>query len=418
MAVRELAKQGQQTANEAIGKTTQTVYEASFKKFSGFCVTNSYPDPRRERHHELPVVLVAYLQSISASSSISLQTAEKARFAVVSYFSSNEHSDGTDVNTWCVREEESGAKHGYGNPARDPFVRQFMRGLKKKRASEYFYTRFSILRLALRDSAKKAVCGSRLYLRLPFTSSSRGRMLCSIARRLWQSGACITYTRGQSRTCYRRIHALVQLRGLRFRALNFIYSRQTTQLQAVKRCASAGERRCLSSLRRFETLVLETKAQISQLAGSNNIPPQDTGRSASPEIAEEDLVLRPNQTTAPELSAVKEWAHLCLMWWVPDESLHFFKPLSKWSPAERAEAWIMRSRLSVAKMLGEDIEKYLGEADQSRRKERVLPVFHSYYTKHYVGVDDAGSSTSITIAMLASFIRKDRKNRIDNSRPA
>ncbi|KAF1786230.1 hypothetical protein GQ600_5552 [Phytophthora cactorum] len=42
-------------------------------------------------------------------------------------------------------------------------------------------------------------------------------MLCSIARRLWQSGACITYTRGQSRTCYRHIHALVQLRGLSLR---------------------------------------------------------------------------------------------------------------------------------------------------------------------------------------------------------
>ncbi|RAW28548.1 hypothetical protein PC110_g15074 [Phytophthora cactorum] len=110
-------QEGPQTADEVIKKATQTVYEASFKNFLDFCVTNSYPDPRHEPHHEIPVVLVAYLQSISASSYISLQTAKKARSA---------------------REDESGAKHGYGNPARDPYVRQFMRGLKKqKKASEY-----------------------------------------------------------------------------------------------------------------------------------------------------------------------------------------------------------------------------------------------------------------------------------------
>ncbi|KAG6969813.1 hypothetical protein JG688_00005162 [Phytophthora aleatoria] len=92
------------------------------------------------------------------------------------------------------------------------------------------------------------------------------------------------------------------------------------------------------------------------------------------------------------------------MWWVPDESLHLFKPLPRW-----AKLWCEAIGLFA---------KVLGGADQSRWKEHVIPVFHSYYSKHYVGVDDACSSTSITIAMLASFIRKERKNRIDNSRPA
>ncbi|KAF1789752.1 hypothetical protein GQ600_13605 [Phytophthora cactorum] len=49
------------------------------------------------------------------------------------------------------------------------------------------------------------------------------------------------------------------------------------------------------------------------------------------------------------------WAHLCLMWWAPDESLHQFKPLSKWSPAERAKAGITRSCSGAAKLLGEDV---------------------------------------------------------------
>ncbi|KAG1707129.1 hypothetical protein DVH05_026325 [Phytophthora capsici] len=107
MEIYELAKDGQHTANEVIKNATQTVYEASFS------------------------------ESISASSSISLQTVEKARSAVASYFSSHQNSDRTDVNTWSVREDESGEKRGNGNPARDPFVRQFMRGLKKKKAFEY-----------------------------------------------------------------------------------------------------------------------------------------------------------------------------------------------------------------------------------------------------------------------------------------
>ncbi|KAL3667491.1 hypothetical protein V7S43_007712 [Phytophthora oleae] len=137
VAVGELVKEGQQTANGVIKKATQTVYESSFNKFADFCLANGYPDPRKERHYELPAVLVAYLQSISAASTVSLQTAEKARSAVASYYSSHENSDGTDVNKWSVAEDEDGCKRGYGNPARDPFVRQFVRGLKKRKASEY-----------------------------------------------------------------------------------------------------------------------------------------------------------------------------------------------------------------------------------------------------------------------------------------
>ncbi|KAJ8542654.1 hypothetical protein ON010_g12157 [Phytophthora cinnamomi] len=136
MGVQELAKEGQKTAKEVIKKATQTVYEENFNMFAEFCITNEYPDPYKERHHELPVVLVAYPQSISATSSVSLQTAEKVRSAVTSYFSSYENSDGTDVNKWGVREDEQVCMRGYGNPARDPFVRQFMCGLKKRKAAE------------------------------------------------------------------------------------------------------------------------------------------------------------------------------------------------------------------------------------------------------------------------------------------
>ncbi|OWZ18895.1 hypothetical protein PHMEG_0006947 [Phytophthora megakarya] len=45
--------------------------------------------------------------------------------------------DGTDVTKWNVVEDEDGYKRGYENPARDPFVCQFMKGLKIKKAAEY-----------------------------------------------------------------------------------------------------------------------------------------------------------------------------------------------------------------------------------------------------------------------------------------
>ncbi|ETL43069.1 hypothetical protein L916_06309 [Phytophthora nicotianae] len=151
----ELVKQGQEKANGAIKKATQTVYESSFKKFAELCLANGYPDPHKERHHELPAVLVAYLQSISASSTVSLQTAEKARSAVASYFSSHENSDGSDVNKWSVAEDDTGSKRGYGNPARGPFVRQFMRGLKKKKASEYVPARAVPISLQMLDVLHK-----------------------------------------------------------------------------------------------------------------------------------------------------------------------------------------------------------------------------------------------------------------------
>ncbi|KAG6960803.1 hypothetical protein JG688_00009410 [Phytophthora aleatoria] len=63
----------------------------------------------------------------------------------------------------------------------------------------------------------------------------------------------------------------------------------------------------LKRLCRLETLVLEMKAQIDELSSSNNIPPQDTCRSAPPEIAEEDPVRPPSQTMTPELPTVKDW---------------------------------------------------------------------------------------------------------------
>ncbi|KAF1786374.1 hypothetical protein GQ600_7865 [Phytophthora cactorum] len=146
----------------------------------------------------------------TANESISLQIAVKARSAVASYFSPHEHSDGTDANKWCVREDESGAKYGYGNPARDTFVRQFMRGHQKKNASEYVPAKAFFALLDTPTGVKgfsdegrvwfKTVSSSAFYgigrmcrwastvqsVVAPHKGIEYGRTLCSIGRRLSQ----------------------------------------------------------------------------------------------------------------------------------------------------------------------------------------------------------------------------------------
>ncbi|POM76239.1 Hypothetical protein PHPALM_6545 [Phytophthora palmivora] len=143
-------------------KRQRRAYESSSNRLAEFYVANGFRDSQHERHHELPVVLDAYLQSISASSSLSLQITEKARSAIASYFSSHENSDCTDVNPWSVQENDAGEKQGYGNPARDPFVRQFMRGLEKKKAFYGMCRINEVLTLKWKDISLRQFCESIL----------------------------------------------------------------------------------------------------------------------------------------------------------------------------------------------------------------------------------------------------------------
>ncbi|KUF85041.1 hypothetical protein AM587_10003214 [Phytophthora nicotianae] len=180
MGILELAKDGQHTSNEVIKKATQTVYESSFKKFSDFCIANGYPDPRHERHHELPVILVAYLQN-------------------------------------CLAPDKT-----------------YLHG-----------------------------CPSAPY-------------------------------------------------------------------EAAK---NTEEGPVLKRLRRLENLMLEMKAQITTLAAPSTPSPSASAQDDAEDHTEEEL--EPAKSSV--IPAVQDWAHLCLMWWIPDKSLHLFKPLSKWTLAERTK---------------------------------------------------------------------------------
>ncbi|EGZ19170.1 hypothetical protein PHYSODRAFT_379828, partial [Phytophthora sojae] len=89
----ELLQGGIATATHVIKKETRDVYASYFKKFCEFCIANEYPDPVAVRHHELPSLLAAFMESVSASAAVSNQTAEKIRAAVANYYGSYERRD-------------------------------------------------------------------------------------------------------------------------------------------------------------------------------------------------------------------------------------------------------------------------------------------------------------------------------------
>ncbi|ETP19626.1 hypothetical protein F441_06458 [Phytophthora nicotianae CJ01A1] len=77
------------------------------------------------------------MESVSASSTVSNQTAEKVRAAVANFYDSYERRDAAGPDKWMVMTDDRGNKFGLGNPAKDAFVRQFMWGLKKRKNKEF-----------------------------------------------------------------------------------------------------------------------------------------------------------------------------------------------------------------------------------------------------------------------------------------
>ncbi|KAG1712394.1 hypothetical protein DVH05_000142 [Phytophthora capsici] len=111
------------------------ITDSNIKKFCEFCISSKYTDPAVTHHHELPSLLVAFMESVSASSAVSNQTAEKIRAAVANVYRGYERSDAARPDKWMVMTDDMGIK--CGNPAKDAFLRQFMRGLKKRKNKEF-----------------------------------------------------------------------------------------------------------------------------------------------------------------------------------------------------------------------------------------------------------------------------------------
>ncbi|ETM32470.1 hypothetical protein L914_20114 [Phytophthora nicotianae] len=122
----------------------------------------------------------------------------------------------------------------------------------------------------------------------------------------------------------------------------------------------------IKRLRQLETLLLETKAQITELKNLQSqagLTDQSVARLPAINVTDEaaasnlETQLR-SQTNGLDIPSVKDWAHLWLLWWLPHEKVHLFKPLSEWPQSDRARAGITRSWYSVAKLLGEDLAMF------------------------------------------------------------
>ncbi|KAG7377554.1 hypothetical protein PHYPSEUDO_011488 [Phytophthora pseudosyringae] len=104
----ELLQGGIATATHVSKKETRDVYASYFKKFCELCIANEYPDPATVRHHELPSLLVTFMDSVSVSAAVSNQTAEKIRAAVANYYSSHERRDAAGPDKWMVVNDDKG----------------------------------------------------------------------------------------------------------------------------------------------------------------------------------------------------------------------------------------------------------------------------------------------------------------------
>ncbi|ETN00424.1 hypothetical protein PPTG_18106 [Phytophthora nicotianae INRA-310] len=81
--------------------------------------------------------------------------------------------------------------------------------------------------------------------------------------------------------------------------------------------------------------VSETTETLVRLVAPSTLSPTTSVQDGFEDRAEEELPKPPKTSGVP---AVQDWANICLMWWIPDKSLHLFKPLSMWTLAERTNA--------------------------------------------------------------------------------
>ncbi|OWZ10323.1 hypothetical protein PHMEG_00016838, partial [Phytophthora megakarya] len=91
------------------------------------------------RHLELPSLLVAFMESVSASKSMSNQAAEKIQTAVANHYGSYERRDAAGPDKWIVFTNCQGNKYRLGNPTKDAFVRQLC-GVSKKEKYRIYTT--------------------------------------------------------------------------------------------------------------------------------------------------------------------------------------------------------------------------------------------------------------------------------------
>ncbi|GMF44204.1 unnamed protein product [Phytophthora fragariaefolia] len=340
----ELLQGGITTATHVIEKETIDVYASYVKKFCDFCIANEYPDPAMVRHHKLPSLLVAFMESVSISSAVSNQTAEKIRAAVANYYSSHERRNAAGPDKRMVVTDENGikrvatlGKHGYVYDLRRiPFGGQggqcrFMFAVSESRWSLKMVKWWA--GWTQNESAETLV----RYL-LDQAASDEDKQLadCLAPDREGHTGVPTTFT-GRKRNA----------------ASNF---KNTSSESSLEKRLKALENSTNALEEKMNTLIAILQP------GMSSMPEPSRDRS---DCNGQVSILPPE----------KDWKDLCRIYWKADPSCHLCKPVCEWNHLDKKNSGVLPSRLSVAKLIVQDVLEFTtqtGVADPKECSEATL----------------------------------------------
>ncbi|ETI41469.1 hypothetical protein F443_13306 [Phytophthora nicotianae P1569] len=142
-------------------------------------------------------------------------------------------------------------------------------------------------------------------------------------------------------------------------------------------------------------------------------------------------VLRPSEISTPSATAshssideleqisilppAKDWGALYRMYWKADPARHLFKPICEWTPQERKKSGSLPSRLSVAKLIAEDVVNFALQKRISTPRdvsEATLSMYAAYYVDNLMKYAANTNLNALTIDTLARYIRLDKKRRL------
>ncbi|OWY98409.1 hypothetical protein PHMEG_00030837 [Phytophthora megakarya] len=116
-----------------------------------------------------------------------------------------------------------------------------------------------------------------------------------------------------------------------------------------------------------------------------------------------------------------DWKDMYRMYWTAEPFRHLFKPVSEWTAEDKKKSGALPSRLSVAKLIAQDVLDFAvqnGIENLRAASEDVLSKYAGYYMKYRLRETTSSTLTVLTIDTLARYIRLDRKRRLIKSQHA
>ncbi|KAG6947476.1 hypothetical protein JG688_00015537 [Phytophthora aleatoria] len=174
-------------------------------------------------------------------------------------------------------------------------------------------------------------------------------------------------------------------------------SRRPTLLPAVRMHEWSGVRKCLN---RHSLHCSTVFFDISIVMGCPCVGTFDNNGATSGSPLTRSAALVPstgqrsqsstheNATSAEQISilpSAMDWKDMYQMYWNADAARHLFKPVSEWTYLERKKSGVLPSRLSVAKLIADDVRDFAiqkGALSPRNAADSTLSTYAMYYTEH------------------------------------